>query len=387
MTAWLRLRRCERGRRGGRAMWRRPWLMAGGLGLLGGAALALFCLLGSGCGTVGYLAQSAHGHLSLLAQARPVDEWLDDPATPETLKTQLALAQRLRHFAVQELALPDNRSYQRYVDLKRPAPVWNVVAAPELSLRLHTWCFPVVGCVGYRGYYRQEEAEAEAQALRAQGLEVSVYAVPAYSTLGKLDLLGGDPLLSSFIHWPEGELARMLFHELAHQVVFAPGDTQFNESYATAVERLGVARWLSEHASPQARQAYDALEQRRSEFRALTGRTRAALETLYASPLPPPAQRERKAELLAAFRRDHAELKAQRWQGFAGYDGFVARANNASLGVQAAYHRWVPAFEALFDAQGRDFKRFHAAVGVLADLSPAERERRLSACMSVGCPP
>jgi predicted aminopeptidase len=332
-----------------------------------------------GCSTLGYYAQSVGGHLDLVHRARPIDELSADAATPDALRARLALASRIRDFAVAELKLPDNRSYRRYSDLGRSAAVWNVTAAPELSLRLETWCFPVVGCVGYRGYYERAAADAEAAALRARGLEVNVYGVPAYSTLGKLDWLGGDPLLNTFIGWPEGELARLVFHELAHQVVYAEGDTTFNESFATAVERIGVQRWLAARGGDEARAQYAALDARREDFRALTGGFRDRLDALYASDLSDAAKRERKAALMAELRAEHARLKAERWGGFAGYDAWFERANNASLGVLAAYNELVPGFERLFVAEGRDFTRFYAAVARLAALPQAERHARLAA--------
>lgn len=343
------------------------------------AAAALAVCLGSGCSTLGYYAQAAGGHLDLLQRARPVPEWLADEATPAALKERLQLTQRLRDFAVSELALPDNASYRRYADLQRGAAVWNVVAAPELSLVLKTWCFPVVGCVGYRGYFDRAAADALAAQLRAQGWEVDVYGVPAYSTLGWSGWLGGDPLLNTFVHWPEGELARLIFHELAHQVAYADDDTTFNESFASAVERLGSARWLSRNAAPAARAESEALDARRREFRALTAKVRAELEAVYAADLPDAAKRARKAEVMAALRAEHATLKSTHWGGWAGYDGWVARANNASFGVQAAYLELVPDFERLFERSGGDFKAFYAEVRRLAALPKPERRATLAA--------
>jgi predicted aminopeptidase len=257
--------------------------------------------------------------------------------------------------------------------------VYNVVAAPELALTLKTWCFPLVGCVGYRGYFARTGADEMAARLRSEGWEVHVYGVPAYSTLGKTDFLGGDPLLNTFIHWPDGELARLLFHELAHQVAYADDDTAFNESFASAVERLGTERWLARHGSPQARAAYAALEARRIDFRALTLRYREALGTLYASQIPDDEKRRRKAALFESMRAEHQRLKAERWGGFAGYDPWFERANNAALGVQAAYNELVPQFERLFERSGRDFERFYAEVRVLAALPKAERRAKLGA--------
>lgn len=349
------------------------------LGLGGVVVLVGAACLAVGCSTLGYYAQSVGGHLDLVARARPLDEIGTDASTPEALRQRLALAARLRDFAVSELGLPDNHSYRRYSDLGRPAAVWNVTAAPELSLKLETWCFPVVGCVGYRGYYERADAEREAAALRARGLEVAVYGVPAYSTLGKLDWLGGDPLLNTFIGWPEGELARLVFHELAHQVVYAEGDTTFNESFATAVERIGVQRWLERHAGAEARRQYAELDARRNDFRALTGRWRERLEALYASQQSDAAKRAAKTALMRELREDYARVKAERWGGFAGYDAWFERANNASFGVLAAYNELVPAFEQLFEREGRDFDRFYDRVRQLAAMPHTARHAALAA--------
>jgi predicted aminopeptidase len=353
-------------------------------GLAAGAVLVLGALSLGGCANVGYYWQSTRGHLQMMNAARPVHELLDDATTPERLKARLVLSQRIRSFATNVLSLPENPSYRRYADVQRKAVVWNVVAAPALSLTLKTWCFPVTGCVGYRGYFAEADAQREATALRAQGLEASVYGVPAYSTLGWLNWAGGDPLLNTFIDYPEGELARLVFHELAHQVVYASGDTLFNESFATAVERLGGERWLTEQAPPATRQAYDVFNTRRQQFRALSAATRQALAAIYALK-PTPAQTLEsllaiqlvaKEATLQRFRQDYAMLTI-RWSGFAGYDGWVARANNASFGAQAAYDDLVPGFMALFEDEGRDWPRFYAAVKALAALPQAERHAAL----------
>lgn len=354
-------------------------LLMASLGLVGVVALAAASVcFTSGCSTIGYYAQSVGGHLSLLRAAKPVPEWLNDEATPPALKERLALSQRIRDFAVSELKEPDNASYRRYADLKRGAAVWNVVAAPELSLKLTTWCFPVVGCVGYRGYFDRADADAFAEGLRAQGLEASVYGVPAYSTLGSLpgDWFA-DPLLNTFIHYPEGELARLIFHELAHQVVYAKGDTLFNESFATAVERLGGARWLARHGSDKARDDYRVYDARRQDFRTLTMAYRQRFEALYAGADSDATKRAGKAALMAQLRADYEAMKAERWGGYSGYDGWFARANNASFGVLAAYNQLVPNFERLFEREGRDFSAFYAEVKRISALPPAERRAAL----------
>lgn len=345
------------------------------------------CLVGlmllaflSGCADTRYYLQSIGGHLQIMQSARPMDEWLADDRTEPGLKQRLALAQRMRRFAVDELQLPDNASYQRYADLQRRAAVWNVVAAPELSLTLKTWCFPVAGCVGYRGYFNEADARQQAQLLAAQGLDVSVYGVPAYSTLGWLNWAGGDPLLNTFIHYPEGELARLIFHELAHQVLYVKDDMQFNESFATAVERLGGARWLALQATPAARQVYAEFDARRREFRQLTQATRDRLADIYKENKPlaldGPTQVAMKNIVMQAFRADYAQLKT-RWGGYSAYDVWVAGANNAAFGALTAYAQWVPAFEALFAQQDQSWPRFYDAVKRLADQPAPARTNAL----------
>ena len=351
----------------------------GGLAATALVAAASVCLT-SGCATVGYYAQSLVGHLEILQAARPVPQVLADPATAATLRERLVLSQRMRDFAVSELGEPDNASYRRYADLHRPAAVWNVVAAPELSLAAKTWCFAIVGCVGYRGYYAQPRADALAAELKQEGLDVAVYPVPAYSTLGRLPTGGffADPLLNTFIGYPEGELARLVFHELAHQVVFIPGDTAFNESFASTVEKIGEARWLAEHASAEARAAAARAETRRADFRALTTRYRDELARVYAGAASDDEKRAQKAAVLARLRAEYATMKTTRWDGYAGYDAWFAAANNASFAVLASYTGLVPAFERIYEREGRDFPRFYAEVRRIAALPPAERHAALA---------
>jgi predicted aminopeptidase len=351
-----------------------------GLGLAGAALLAVGALcLGSGCSDLGYYRQSVGGHLDLMSRAKPVDDWIAQADTPAALKQRLALSQQMRDFSVQVLKLPDNPSYRAYADLQRAAAVWNVVAAPPLSLQLKTWCYPVTGCVGYRGYFDRAEADALAVTLRAEGYDVSVYGVPAYSTLGWSNWIGGDPLLNTFVNGAEGELARLIFHELAHQKLYVADDTMFNESFATAVERIGTRLWLQQHGSEAVRDQYVKSRQRRQDFRELTARTREQLQDLYASERSDEAKRAAKAELLAQLRADYAQMKQQRWVGFAGYDAWFANVNNASLGVLAAYTELAGDFERLFVQQGSDFERFYAQVEVIAALPKAQRHATLRA--------
>jgi predicted aminopeptidase len=336
---------------------------------------------------MGYYWQNAQGHIAVMNAAKPVQELLGDSQTSAATKARLELAQRIRAFASAELALPDNASYRRYADIKRSAVVWNVVAAAPYSLQLKTWCFAVVGCVGYRGYYNEADAKAEAQRVKAEGMEVSVYGVPAYSTLGYLNWAGGDPLLSTFINYPEGELARLIFHELAHQVLYVKDDTMFNESFATAVERLGGKQWLDANGSEAAKLEYARLDQRRKEFRALTMGAREQLRQIYMknrSQSSVDTARDaidsvanEKQRVMQKMRDDYALIKLS-WGGFAGYDRFIAEANNASLGALAAYDELVPQFEVVFEKRGRNWKAFYEAMQSIVPLPKEERRRALA---------
>lgn len=327
------------------------------------AALAL-CL--SGCSAVGHWSQALGGHLGLMRAARPVDAWLADPATPADLAERLRLTQQMRDFASQRLALPDNNSYRRYADLHRAAAVWNVVAAPEFGLTLKTWCYPVMGCAGYQGWFDRDAAQAHADALKAEGWDVQVQAIPAYSSLGWSRVLGGDPLLNTFIRYPEGELAAMIFHELAHQRVYAGDDTGFNEAYASTVELLGAREWLA--GKPEALAAFEAGRERRARFLKLAREGRERLKAVYAGPAD--ARAAGKAAVLA-------DLRARAPQEAPGYEAWFQRANNASFAILAAYDDLVPSFVRLFEHEGRDWVKFHAAVESLKSLSPAQRRATL----------
>ena len=360
-----------------RTLWRSAALVR--IGLLAAVLSAL-----AGCADTRYYWQSVRGHLALMQAARPVDDWLRDPQTPEDLRTRLALSQQIRRFAVEELALPDNASYRRYADLRRSSVVWNVVAAPPYALTLQTWCFPVLGCVGYRGYFDEAQARAQADLLQSQGLEVAVYGVPAYSTLGWMNWAGGDPLLNTFIRYPEVELARLIFHELAHQVLYVADDTEFNESFATAVEQLGSVRWLALRGGAPVRRDAEEADTRRRQFRQLALATRARLQAIYEAGARAPGDPVLQARMaadkgaaLADFRADYRRLR-ESWGGFAGYDSWVAQANNASFAVQAAYDGLVPGFEALFLREGQDWRAFYDAVRRLAERPADERRRALS---------
>lgn len=335
------------------------------------SVLLLSALL-AGCDTLAYYGQAVHGQLELVRTARPVAEVLEDPLTPAPLRQRLQLAAAIRDYAVRALGLPENDSYRRYVDLGRAFPVWNVVAAAEFSVEPVKSCFPVAGCVSYRGFFAREEAERHAAAQHAGGLDVHSYGVPAYSTLGWF----ADPLLSSFIGYADTELARLLFHELAHHVVYVADDTTFNESFAVTVEEAGVARWLAAQNRGRNLDGFRAAQARKGEFVALVEDTRVRLKALYARSVPPQAMREAKAAEFAAMQARYVALKAK-WGGFAGYDRFMAAPNNALVASISTYTAQVPGFRRLLAASGGDFAVFYDRVRTLAALPAAERNAAL----------
>ena len=313
----------------------------------------------AGCETLAYYAQAVSGHLSLMSAAQPLEQLLADPQTPRGLRERLELARRLREFASKELALPDNGSYRSYAQLPRPFAVWNVVAAPEFSLEPVKSCFPVAGCVAYRGFFARGDAERHARGLRETGHDVYLYGVPAYSTLGRFD----DPLLSTFIQYREAQLARLIFHELAHHAAYAKDDSTFNESFAVTVEREGARRWFASRGREEGQRALAVAERRGAELEALLEASRARLGSLYRTHLAPEAMRERKRAELAA-------LKA----GLATHPRLAqAEPNNALLAAHATYTRLVPAFERLLAEEGGDLERFYARVKAYADSAPTAR--------------
>ncbi len=341
------------------------------------AALAgLAGVLLAGCGafaTADYYWQGASGQLDILARAKPIDEVIaqgDDAA----LARRLARAQAIRAYAIRELGLPDNRSFTRYSDLGRPFVVWNVFAAPPLSLAARQWCFPVAGCVSYRGYFHESEARAEAARLAATGDDVHVSGVPAYSTLGYFD----DPILSTFVRWPETELARLMFHELAHQIVYVKDDSVFNESFAAAVEEAGVERWLKAEGNPELDAQFARAQRQRTVFRDLIRETRERLTSVYASDAPDDVKRAEKIAAFAAMKGAFDLAKAGE-AGMAGYDRWFAGyanqgPNNASLTSVALYTAQIPAFRALLAQEGDSLPRFYARVKEIAAMGKAERD-------------
>jgi predicted aminopeptidase len=339
--------------------------------LLAGSAAGLL----ASCSTLNYYTQAAQGQLELMSDSRPIDDWIADPGTSSKLRLRLETARQIRRFAVSEMALPDNDSYKKYTALKRKYVLWNVVATPELSLKPLQWCFPVAGCVNYRGYYNKEAAESYARELKDEGNDVEVGGVPAYSTLGWFS----DPLISTFINYPDAELARMIFHELAHQIVYAQGDSQFNESFASTVEEVGVERWMDRFGNQAMRDGYARYKSRKHDFLALLLKYRKALEQNYALVDRSDSQKRAvKARLFDELKDEYQVLKGN-WGGYAGYDRFFEQPlSNAHLASIATYEDFVPAFRALLRREG-SFPRFYKSVKRLAELDRKERHRVLKA--------
>jgi predicted aminopeptidase len=326
----------------------------------------------TGCSTIGYYGHLAHGEYAMLAARRPIERVVADPEVDASLKARLRLAEEARAFASERLGLPRNDSYTQYADLHRPYATWNVFAAAEFSVDALKRCYLIVGCLAYRGYFDRAHAEAEAARLQAQGLETWIGGSAAYSTLGWF----ADPILNTMLRWDDDELAGTIFHELAHQRLFVGGDTEFNESFATFVQREGVREWRAAQGLPAA----DSVDETRAdEFDRLVLGARERLRALYASPLAADAMRTRKHEELETLRADYAQLRDRQWQGKGLYDEWInSEINNAKLVPFGLYHRWVSAFAALFAQQQGAWPAFYDAAAKLGRLDAEARVQALS---------
>lgn len=337
-------------------------------------------LFATGCANLGYYSQAVTGQLDILGRTRTITELLDDspdaatrPLAP-SVKARLATVLRVRDFATQALALPDNDSYRVYADLDRAQVAWNVVATPEFSLIPKEWCFPVAGCVPYRGYFSHKRARQFASELRHDRLDVRVAGVAAYSTLGWFR----DPVFSTQLRRSDADIAALIFHELAHQKLYLPGDATFNESFATTVEIEGMRRWLAQDNDKAALENYLLDRTRQSAFVALLLKYRARLEALFASPLPEAQMRAEKARHYDALRAEYVDLRNQ-WNGYDGYNSwFTQDLNNAHLASVGLYHAYVPAFQALLASAHGDLPTFYRLAHALSRLPTAERTAQLA---------
>jgi predicted aminopeptidase len=324
----------------------------------------------SSCATLSYYWQAFDGQMEILNNRRPITQVVADRSTPGEVRERLAALIPIREFASKELALPDNRSYRSYADLRRPYVIWNVFATEEFSVEPSQWCFPIAGCVPYRGYFSKARAQAFAANLPSSKYDVFVAGVPAYSTLGYFD----DPILNTFLHYPDYELARLVFHELAHQIVYVQGDAMFNESFATAVEEAGVERWLALQRIADTRAKWSDSQVHRKDFQRLVLDYRQRLQALYGSTASTEEKRTGKARIFADLKEEGARLK-EKWGGYGGYDRWFSQPlNNAHLAAIAIYTELVPAFHALLDSKRGDFRAFYTAVKQIAKLPKAERD-------------
>ncbi len=343
----------------------------------------VLCLLGllSACSNLGYYAHSVRGQLALIAASRPLSEVLADPRTTTTERLRLEHLDELRAFAREQLGLPDSTSFRHYAQVGREALVWSLVAAPVDSLEARTWCYPVIGCASYRGYFSEQAAWSFADHLSTAGWDVAVEPVPAYSTLGWFS----DPLPSTVIHWPLPDIAGLVFHELAHEALYVPGDSAFNEAYASVVERVGVRRWLTRHGSAAQREGRAQRERRRSQIRRLIADTRLRLTALYQDPPERAVVLSRKQAILSDLQMAYAALKVT-WGGYAGYDHWFDRQlNNAHFASVATYDAWQPALLGVLYLVDGDMGSFHRACHALSGLPDVARHgylRRLAESVS-----
>ena len=318
--------------------------------------LILFATFLPGC----YYVQAAKGQWDLTRKREPIAEVLAAEDTSPELAARLRLVQEARQFSIDELGLPDNQSYRTYADIERDYVVWNVFAAPEFSMDAKTWCFPVAGCVSYRGYFSKEDAQREARRLADEGYDVAVGGVAAYSTLGKFD----DPLLSTMMSWDDTRLVGVLFHELAHQVLYVKGDSGFNESFATAVQEFGVRRWLDAHKDADEVEKYRQRRQLRQDLMALVADARDTLQAVYESAVSDDEKREIKSKRLARLAADVAALLEASGRDPGSW--LSGELNNARLVSMTLYEGRLPEFRALLDKCAQRIECFYVEARDLA---------------------
>jgi predicted aminopeptidase len=325
------------------------------------------------CRSLPYYDQAINGQMEILRNKEPISDLVDNPETPAPLRKKLIFIQSVRDFAAKELHLPVNDHYLSYVALDRPYVVWNVVAAPQFSMTPKTWCFPIVGCVSYRGYFAEEDARRFGDSLEQEGYDVFIGGAIAYSTLGWFD----DPVLSTFISLSEPDTAALIFHELAHGILYVKDDTAFNESFATALEQEGLRRWQASVNDPKGYEKWLRHHRQRRRFTDLISKYRARLEALYERDMPLTAKRNQKAAVFSQMKTEFRDLRSDHG-GMAAYDAWFNRPlNNAQLISVSTYHNWAPAFGRMLSESGGNLEKFYQKCGQLAKKEPAERHRIL----------
>ena len=331
-------------------------------------------IIAEGCRSLPYYEQAISGQMQILRKRQPISDLIEDPDTSPELREKLIFIQSLRNFAEKELLLPVNDHYLSYVELNRPYVVWNVFAAPELSMTPATWCFPIVGCVAYRGYFKEADARRFGHTLAQEGYDVYIGGAIAYSTLGWFD----DPVLSTFANLSPPDTAALIFHELAHGVLYIPDDTAFNESFATAIEQEGLKRWQISTGQPQGYAEWKRKQRQRQKFTALVSTYRAQLQDVFASSL---STNEKRIQKAAVFTRMQSEFRALKlkYRQMTVYDAwFNEPLNNAQLISVSTYHSWVPAFSKMLSDTGGDLEVFFQRCRQLAKKEPQERHRILA---------
>jgi predicted aminopeptidase len=326
------------------------------------------------CSSISYYSQAVQGHLDLTRRKQSIEELIADPATEPELRARLETVQSIRRFAIEELALPDSGSYTSYADLERDVTVWLLNAAPELSLEPRHWCYLFVGCLSYRGYFERDGAQKLAENLQSKGFDTSISPSPAYSTLGLMK----DPVLNTMLAWDDAELAGILFHEMAHELIYLKGDSLFSESFASAVERIGRERWMAARGLNPDQEQQDLGRERARQFKQLLLAARGQLEQLFQGSQSTTEKRTGKLAIYQGLNQDYQQLK-QSWDGYSGYDQWMQRGpNNADLALIATYELAVPAFLALLAQNEGHLPSFYQAVEQLSGLDPEQRESRLA---------
>ena len=315
--------------------------------------------------------QAIRGHADLMHRRRPVDEVIADTHSPQELRHKLELVTAARDFAVADLSLPDNKSYRSYADLERSFVVWNVIAAPEFALEPKTWCFPVAGCVAYRGYFSEDAARKFAQRLGEKGFDTTVGGVAAYSTLGRF----ADPVLNTMLRWSDVDLISTMFHELGHQKLYVKGDSAFNESFATAVADIGIRRWLSSQGVVETISRTDEHSRVRRSVMSLVFATRQKLLALYAEEIDAQTKRARKAGIFAALSADAGKLIEQ--SGIEVGNWLAPPLNNARLVSLNLYEGRSKAFQTLLLQCADELDCFYRRAEELAAMSSEERAMAL----------
>ncbi len=331
-----------------------------------------------GCSSIGFYWEKIQGQAKILNAQQPIQEVIDNPETAASVRDKLINAQQARKFASEVLLLPDNDSYRNYADIKRDYVVWTIVATPPYSVKPKEWCFLIVGCLSYRGYFSKQAAEEFAATLKDQGMDVYVAGAKAYSTLGWFD----DPLLSTMLYKSEAYRVGIIFHELAHQKIYVENDTAFNEAFATSVELEGIKAWYKQTQNQQKFKKYLIAKKRDKDFKTLLRDTRKELKILYAEKRPPEQRQTGKEMIFKRLQLSYKKFK-NKWDDYSGYDKWMAQGlNNAHLALVATYNNWLPAFSKIFEKANRNYKVYYKEVERLTELDKIQRASQLQKLMS-----